>query len=204
MTYRELILISACCILVGCASNKKYDGMSSRSEHRVVYRDLSHSVLPPMKVATEVPAPSAPVNSVLDELVPDVIEPPADIIRTSTTSSANWVDDSVGIIDLPDQPVTTLFPESYASSFHQEPYKVYEGEYLSQIASRFARLGGTLGQRMTAIYKKNPHAFTNGDPEKLEAFSNLYIPTREQILAAEPMFQLKGRLQKPSTKGGQR
>jgi FimV-like protein len=68
---------------------------------------------------------------------------------------------------------------------------VAEGETLTAIAKKLGLHGYTEAQLMLAIVEENPHAFVDGNVDRLRAGATLNIPTPERVIQTSPSKALK-------------
>ncbi len=82
-------------------------------------------------------------------------------------------------------------PESSSPEHAQSPtpmpssgdYTVQRGDSLWRIAARLRLPNAALPQMMSAIVAQNPHAFVNGDPDRIKEAARIVMPSAEQIAA---------------------
>lgn len=63
-------------------------------------------------------------------------------------------------------------------------YIVQRGDSLWRIAERLSPQNAELQQVMNAIVAQNPHAFVNGNPNRIKEAARIVVPSAEQIAAA--------------------
>ncbi|KAA6187008.1 hypothetical protein F2Q65_03720 [Thiohalocapsa marina] len=78
---------------------------------------------------------------------------------------------------LPPQAATIPFPLEYGP--------VPRGVGLLRLAQRLVPDGATVEQTTLALYRNNPHAFANGDIDRLKSGARLRIPSAEALFAVD-------------------
>lgn len=117
---------------------------------------------PPMYTPQAVTAPSLPVAAAP---LPRPASDPAPRPVTPTAAA-------------PSRPVAPSAPP--ASKIDGDQYKTTSSDTLWEIAQR-SRQGGSVHQAMLAIQDLNPHAFVDGNINRLKSGQILRLPTEEQI-----------------------